>query len=165
MSNALNSHFVGFRSGEVHFCLPHTTIEEILPIAHLERPPCCPAILEGLLPLSGKLRPVMNLARLLDLPIHPIEKFTPMVILKDSGRGLVLLVEAVSEVFAGDKLTWSSLDSKDSFNGCCYRVGRDEDHEWFELNLQGILTHQENKALESFQIAVEARAQSFISTS
>lgn len=161
MSDAQKLSFVSIRSGDHHFCLPHTLVEEVLPIAQMELPPGAPEILEGVLVLSGKMRPVVDLAKLLDLPVSEVTKYTPLLILRDSERGMVLKVDAVLDVFASLPGGIVSLKPEDSFNGCCSGLCEVAGQQYYVLDVSRLLTEHEGQALKSFQTRVAQRAKSF----
>ena len=94
-------------------------IREVVPIAHLTRPPRMPATLAGFLLLDGRQVPVLRLALLLGLPEDAVGLYTPLIVLHGANRsmaGLALLVDRVRSVVSSGSVT--RLEETHSFNGC-----------------------------------------------
>lgn len=155
------STFVSFRSGTYHFCLPHTSVEEVLPISSLERPPGCPEILDGMLVLSGRMRPVVNLSTLLGLTAEVVSQYTPMLLLKGTTVGLVLTVDAVLDVFEADRSRFSALAAEDSLNGCCSALYQLDEQLYYQLDLKNLLTKKETLALTAYHERLAQREKRF----
>lgn len=151
MSALPNVYFVLFTSGGSHFCLPNTSIEEVLPIAHLSQPPGCPSSVEGILELAGALRPVIDLAKLFGLTTEGINEYTPMLVLRDTQRKLILRVDVILDIVDSKSGRITELSASDSFNGCCTGLYTFADVPYYILDVARLLTEEESALLRSYE--------------
>ena len=86
-------------------------------MAELARPPGLPAVLEGLLNVSGVAIPVLRLDRLLQLPSQQIGLYSALLIVRDAGIRWSILVDEVRGLATVPVGALLPLAREDSFNG------------------------------------------------
>jgi purine-binding chemotaxis protein CheW len=102
-----------------HACaLRLSLVSEVLPYAHLTRPPGLPSVLDGFLNLGGTAVAVLRLDRLFDFPPTPVSLYTPLVVLRAEGPPAALLVDSVAGVICPPAEALVPLRDQNSFNGC-----------------------------------------------
>ncbi len=83
--------------GEV-FAVDILEVQEITRVREVRPIPEAPIFLEGVINLRGKVIPVMDLRKRLHLPVGETNAETRMIVVKNEGRPVALLVDSVSEV-------------------------------------------------------------------
>jgi purine-binding chemotaxis protein CheW len=83
--------------GEV-FAVDILEVQEITRVLEVRPIPEAPMFLEGVINLRGKVIPVMDLRKRLHLAAGETNAETRMIVVKNEGRPVALLVDSVSEV-------------------------------------------------------------------
>lgn len=96
--------------------LPLDAVGEILHMAALARSPGLPPILPGFLNLDGACVPVIDAARLFELPAEAPGLYTPLVVLRQAP--FALQVDAVLGTHFGDSADLVPVDEAKIFNRC-----------------------------------------------
>lgn len=143
------------------FCIPGDAVEEVLPVSELVRPPNCPEMLEGLLVLGRRSHPVVNLSRLFGLAVTPVEKFTPLVVLKEQYASLALRVDHVLSIFDSTNCPITGIAETESFNGCCVGVLEHQGECLHLLAPDKLLARRESRLLSEFHQIAEHRVSQF----
>lgn len=144
-----------FRLATERFALPLDSVDEIVPMAALSRPPSMPSILEGILNLGGVGVPVLRTARLLGLPPSALGLYTPLIVVSDGQSRIALLVDEILGIQSVSGTSRARLEPASSFNGCVdgsLTVGGNAFH---QLSLARLLLERERRAVAEFQ-GVEA---------
>ncbi len=80
------------------FAVDILEVQEITRVLEVRPIPEAPAFLEGVINLRGKVIPLMDLRKRLHLPAAETNSETRMIVVKNDGRPVGLLVDSVSEV-------------------------------------------------------------------
>ncbi len=80
------------------FAVDILEVQEITRVLEVRPIPEAPAFLEGVINLRGKVIPLMDLRNRLHLPAAETNSETRMIVVKNDGRPVGLLVDSVSEV-------------------------------------------------------------------
>jgi len=138
--------------------LPVETVEQIVPMAELLRPPALPHALEGVLNLAGEAVPILRLDRIFGLQNQIPGLYSALLILRiATGRRIGILADRVNEMASVPAGDWVPLDPQDSFNGCAeaaFRMGNTVVH---VLSPEHLLAAKEREALAQFQQIAERR--------
>jgi purine-binding chemotaxis protein CheW len=132
------------------FAIRLESISEIVAMAALSRPPSIPSVLDGFLNLGGAALPVLRTATLLGCPDEGPQLHTPLLVVREQARLVVLRVSRVLALASVESAV-APLDAANSFNGCI------EGHLFFGgepvplLDVQKLLLEQEWKAVAEFQ--------------
>lgn len=89
---------VSFRIGAEEFGVDILNVQEINRMTEITRVPKVPEYVEGVINLRGKVIPVVDLRKRLDLDTTEYDKSTRIVVVDVEGRTIGLIVDAVSEV-------------------------------------------------------------------
>jgi len=89
---------VSFRIGAEEFGVDILNVQEINRMTEITRVPKVPDYVEGVINLRGKVIPVIDLRKRLDLDAAEYDKSTRIVVADVQGRTIGLIVDAVSEV-------------------------------------------------------------------
>lgn len=100
------------------YALPISAVSEIVPLAQLSQPPALPPVLAGFLNLGGVATPVVRLARLLGVTEQPVELYTPLIILRNTGSPLALLVDRVLGIDSLGACDVAPIGEAYCFNDC-----------------------------------------------
>ena len=93
-----------FRLGHEEFALPIASVIEILRLQKLTRMPRAPYFVQGVMNLRGKVFPVVDLKRRLELPAATADQKTRIMVVDFHGDQMGLLVDEVREVYRGESL-------------------------------------------------------------
>lgn len=80
------------------FALPIIAVDEVLPMVAMTEVPEAPDWVAGVMDLRGRVLPVVDLRRRLDLPATEIDLGTPIVVAQEAGRSIGLIVDEVDDV-------------------------------------------------------------------
>lgn len=112
------AHWLVFEVGSELCGLPVPSVQEILALPWLSRPPGLPPLMEGFVNLGGMAVPVLRASRLFGLADVLCNPYTPLVILR-GGKGLLgLLVERIRDVRPIAEATPAPIEERHSLNGC-----------------------------------------------
>lgn len=81
-----------------HYAVDSSTVREIIRIQSITRVPGAPSFVEGVTNLRGRVVPVLDLRKRLDLPVSDRNKDTRIVVVNVAGHDVGLIVDGVSEV-------------------------------------------------------------------
>jgi purine-binding chemotaxis protein CheW len=104
--------------GDQQFCIAVESVQEIVLMATLARPPAMPSILEGFLNLRGTAIPVLRLDTLFGVPGQALEPYTPLVVLRHSDTQVALKVQRVIGIQSVPSSSFLPLQDNDCFKGC-----------------------------------------------
>ncbi|MES2178581.1 MAG: chemotaxis protein CheW [Gemmatimonadota bacterium] len=93
---------VAFRLGDDHFAADVQAVERVLRYAAPTPVPDTPPYIEGVMDYQGRVVPVVNLRRRLELPARDAGNDTRILILNVSGEWVALVVDSVTEVASFD---------------------------------------------------------------
>ncbi len=145
-----------FQLGE-HVCgLPVAAVQEVLPLALLARPPGMAPLLEGFLNLRGTAVPVLRTHRLFALAAKTPGLYTPLVLLKNGGFPLALLVDTLLQVAAIPGDAFLPVRDKSCFNDCAEAEVAQEAQRVHVLSPERLLLEEERRRLAELQ-AMEQR--------
>ncbi|MEX2309748.1 MAG: chemotaxis protein CheW [Pirellulales bacterium] len=134
-----------FQLADRTYAVPIRCVEEIVPIAELSSVPGAPSFLAGLLDIGGQLVAVISLRRLLGMPDHECELYTPLVILKAKAQKIALEIDGVSRIAGIDDENLVPLAEGCSLNDCASAVARLDGQVVVVLSPERILLEQEQK--------------------
>jgi len=125
-------------------------IQEIIRPTAITEVPNTPAFLEGVINLRGKVVPVVDLRRRLDLDITPIDKSSRIMIIEMGERVTGFIVDSVSKVMSvpsesvqgAPEMVTAGVESE-----YIYGVSRLEDRLIILLDFSKILTDTEREQL------------------
>lgn len=147
-----------FRLQGLLTAFPADTVERVVPMAELLRPPGLPEALEGVLNLGGGAVPVVSLERLLRLPLQSPGLYSMLVILRLQAEGrIAVLVDRATGIVQASPASLRPLDPEDSFNGCAEAivdVGAEAVH---LLSPARLLLAKEREILAGFRDTAERR--------
>lgn len=146
-----------FRLADQTCALPSKWVQEILPMAHLARPPGLPLILEGFLNLGGIAVPVLPLARLFNLPQQAPGLYTPLLVLRGIDPPLALLVDQVDELLSVTEEALAPVREQHALNDCVKAEGRMEDRVFHLLSPERLFLEQERQRLAELQAMAQQR--------
>ncbi len=130
--------------------LPLSDIQRIVPMARLLRPPGLPPLLEGILNLNGATVPVLRLARLLHLPVQPLDLHSALLIVGAPPNGaLALLVDRVTEIITVSSSILLPVRKEESSNGCTKALVPASDRMILLLSLERLLIEKDREVLSS----------------
>jgi purine-binding chemotaxis protein CheW len=141
---------VTFRLGEEEYAVNVTQVQEIVRLTSITAVPRSPNFVEGVINLRGRIVPVVDLAKRLDLPTRERTNLSRIVITQVENRTIGMRVDAVSEVLRldpglidppSDLLKDGRRD--DYFVG----VGKYDDRLLILLDLPKVLTSEDTAAL------------------
>jgi purine-binding chemotaxis protein CheW len=95
---AKNLQLVVFNIGKELYGVGIEAVHEIVKVPDITEVPDAPAFLEGVINLRGKIVPVVDLRKRMNLDSKERTKSSRVLITEDDGRLVGLLVDAVSEV-------------------------------------------------------------------
>jgi purine-binding chemotaxis protein CheW len=151
------SEILVFRSGDLRCALPLETVQEIVPIGRLLRPPSLPLLLAGILNLRGTAVPILRLDKLFGGAEDEPGLYTPLVILREAHRPLGILVSAVDEIVLAPPETRVEADPSHTLNGCTKATVEVGGHVVHLLSTERILLENERRLLDEFQVAAQRR--------
>lgn len=94
---------VGFKIGDEEFGVDIIKVQEINRMVEITRVPNAAHFVEGVINLRGKVIPIIDMRKRLDLHLSDYTKETRIVVVEDDGRIVGFIVDSVSEVIRLDK--------------------------------------------------------------
>lgn len=94
---------VGFKLSEEDFGVDIIKVQEIIRMVDITRVPNTQYYVVGVINLRGKVIPIIDMRRRLDLKISPITKESRIVVVEVEGKVVGFIVDSVSEVIRLDK--------------------------------------------------------------
>lgn len=141
----LSGRYLIFQLADRIYAVPTRDVEEIVPMAELSSVPGAPSFLTGFLDVGGKLVAVISLRRLLGLPHHERELYTPLIVFKAAQQQIALEIDSVSHIvdINGDELI--PVTEGSSLNDCASAVVRLDGQAVVLLSPERILLEQEQQ--------------------
>jgi purine-binding chemotaxis protein CheW len=146
-SNTPRGRYLVFQLADCAYAVPAGAVEEIVPVAELASVAGAPSFLEGFLDVGGELIAVLSLRRLLGLPEHEWELYTPLVILKSDRPKIAVEIDGVICVAQIDDEHLSPIAEGCSLNDYATAVARHEGRTVILLSPAQILLDQERRRL------------------
>lgn len=94
---------VGFRIADEEFGVDITKVQEIIRMVDITRVPNTPDFVEGVINLRGKVIPIIDMRKRLDLASKPYDKDTRITVVEIENRIVGFIVDSVSEVIRIEK--------------------------------------------------------------
>jgi len=94
---------VGFRIGDEEFGVDIIKVQEINKMVEITRVPNAPHFVEGVINLRGKVIPIIDMRKRLDLIQSEHTKDTRIVVVEEEGKVVGFIVDSVSEVIRINK--------------------------------------------------------------
>lgn len=148
---------VVFQVADQQYAVSSGDVAEILPMAELQSAPGAPKLLAGFLNLAGELIPVIRLHHLFGLPEATREIWTPLVILRNTGRRLGVIVDSVSRTLAIDEKMILPLPRQRVANECVIGIVRSNNGSLSVLSPEQLLLQEEHRAVAEMQQMVQQR--------
>jgi purine-binding chemotaxis protein CheW len=146
-----------FAVAERQYAVPAACIEQIVPLPEVACPPDAPPLLLGFVDLAGESVPAIRLHRLFQLPETPLGLWTPLIIVRDEGRRLALLVDRVNQVVRLDAEAVLALPAGHGLSDCVQGVWRSAGGPVLLLSPQRLLLQQEQARLVELQERTQRR--------
>lgn len=146
-----------FCVGRQRYAIASCEIEQILPMAELDRPPGTPNLLAGFLNLAGDLVPVVRLHHLFGLAEVKLDLWTPLVLLRGTSERVALLVEQVDgcQIIATESIL--PLPEHHASDECVTGTARVGDFTIHLLSVERLLLKQERQVTAEWKKRVEQR--------
>jgi purine-binding chemotaxis protein CheW len=90
--------FVVFKLGDNEFGVAIEQVQEILILGALARIPKAPAFIEGIVNVRGKILPVLNLCRRLEIPARAHNPEARIIVVESGDQTVGMIVDMVTEV-------------------------------------------------------------------
>jgi purine-binding chemotaxis protein CheW len=146
--------------------LPLESVERVMHMAQLGRPPGLPSPLEGILNLAGKAVPVMHLERLLQLPDRTPGLYSMLIVLRQGPHGEVAIrVDRVNEILSVPESALLPVAGEHSFNAFADATVSVRGQVVHLLSPQRMLLESERESLSAFQALAQRRLQEWELTS
>lgn len=94
---------VGFRIADEEFGVDIIKVQEIIRMVDITRVPNTPAFVEGVINLRGKVIPIIDMRKRLELATKPYDKDTRITVVEIENRIVGFIVDSVSEVIRIEK--------------------------------------------------------------
>lgn len=94
---------VSFNLGEEEFGIDILIVKEIIRIIDVTRVPNAPSYVEGVINLRGKVVPIIDLRRRLDMPENELTKSTRIIVVDLDSKVIGFIVDQVNEVLRINK--------------------------------------------------------------
>ncbi|MEO5968868.1 MAG: chemotaxis protein CheW [Bdellovibrionia bacterium] len=143
--------FLIFSIGPGLYGLPIKTLQEVLLLSELSRPPGLPPAIEGFLKLGPRLLPILRLDKLFDLPELTLDLYTPVLIFRKLEHPYGLIVEKILEIVTVTQNQLIPIEPTQSFRGSLeaeLQLGSKTVH---IFNLHKLLDAQEKQAIAHFK--------------
>ncbi len=136
---------VTFHIGDEEFAVDILNIQGINRMVEITKVPNAPDYVEGIINLRGRVLPVINLRKRLEMADKDFDKSTRFIVVEIQGRVIGFIVDSVSEVLRIDKSITepppemaSGIDSD-----FITAIGKLEDRLLILLNIEKILFNKE----------------------
>lgn len=139
------------------YALPLGTVQEIVPMAALSRPPGMPALLAGFLNLGGQAIAVLRLDQMFSLPDLTPGLYTPLVIVRLAEGLLALMVEKVSRIVTVFDSAMVPIREQDSFNDCAEGLINSAEGTVLLLSAERLLLEKERQCLANLEAQEQER--------
>ncbi len=147
------------------FAIDPAAIRQIVPLPLLAHPPGTPLLLEGFLDLAGEAIPVLHLARLLQLAAGPPDVYAHLLVLKQPGLPLALLVDRAVGLTSAPAEAFTPLERGQTFNDCAEHLLRLGEQTVPLLSVERLLLRQERARIAALQAMEQLRLQRLLEAS
>lgn len=144
---------VTFHIGDEEFAVDILNIQGINRMVEITKVPNSPDYVEGIINLRGKVLPIINLRKRLEMPDIEYDKNTRFIVVEINGRVVGFIVDSVSEVLRISRTITepppemaSTVDSE-----FITAIGKLEDRLLILLNIEKILFNKETLSLTENQ--------------
>jgi purine-binding chemotaxis protein CheW len=132
--------------------LPLSAVRRILPMALLSTPPSPPPFLEGILNWKGEAIPVIRASRLFQLPDVPLERYTPLILLKKEPMNHVaLLADRIRAILDVPPDQLSAAPPDHSLKDCVVATFTGDGQTVFALSPDQLLLKEESLRVDHFR--------------
>lgn len=150
---------VWMRIADQAYAIPVTDVREILPLPELIAVPAGPNLLAGFLNLGGRLVPVVQLSRLLDLPDQEPDLWTPLLLVCMEHQRMALMVDRVTRIVQPDDYVLRPLPPDHVFNDCTTDLVEADGQTALLLAIDRLLLAKETETLADLTKREENRLQ------
>jgi purine-binding chemotaxis protein CheW len=148
-----------FRLSEQYCAVPLESVQEIILMASLSRPPSMPAIMDGFLNLRGTAVPVVSLSRMFRLPELPYTLYAPIIVLRGANCSVGFLVDQVNQVVSVAAEGSLTVPKKHSFNDCAETELVVTGRVVHVLSPERLFLEKQQQCLSEFQVMEQHRLQ------
>jgi purine-binding chemotaxis protein CheW len=144
---------VSFKLGKEEFGVDILKVQEINRMLEITEMPNSPEFVEGIVNLRGRIIPVIDLKKRLNMPITEHDKSTRIIVVELTGKTIGFIVDEVSEVLRIDsKITEPPPEIVAGINSdYITSVTKLEDRLLILLDLNKILSEEETELLEAVE--------------
>ncbi|NTW04937.1 MAG: purine-binding chemotaxis protein CheW [Peptococcaceae bacterium] len=128
-----------FELNSQHYALPIQETQEIIRMTSITRVPNTSHYIEGIINLRGRIVPVINLNKRLNLPVTEYDDDTRVIVVEHNGQQVGMIVDNVHEVgkLSGEEIEPPSVAGEDV--GYLKGVVKKGENLWLLLNLDEII--------------------------
>jgi purine-binding chemotaxis protein CheW len=128
-----------FELNSQHYALPIQETQEIIRMTNITRVPNTSHYIEGIINLRGRIVPVINLNKRLNLPFKEYNDDTRVIVVEHNGQQVGMIVDNVQEVgkLSGEEIEPPSVAGEDV--GYLKGVVKKGENLWLLLNLDEII--------------------------
>jgi purine-binding chemotaxis protein CheW len=128
-----------FELNSQHYALPIQETQEIIRMTNITRVPNTSHYIEGIINLRGRIVPVINLNKRLNLPFTEYDDDTRVIVVEHNGQQVGMIVDNVQEVgkLRGEEIEPPSVAGEDV--GYLKGVVKKGENLWLLLNLDEII--------------------------
>ncbi len=138
---------VWMRIADQVYAISAATVREILPLPELIAVTTGPNLLAGFLNLGGRLVPVVQLSRLLDLPDQEPHLWTPLLLIRTVHQRMALMVDHVTRIVQPNDYVLRPLPPDHVFNDCATDLVEADGETALLLGIERLLLAKETQTL------------------
>ncbi len=142
--------FVGFMIAEEHFGVDIMVVEEIIRMMEITPVPRAPSFVEGIINMRGRVIPIVDLRKKLNIIINDITDKSRIIIVNVNNRRIGFIVDNVEEVI---RINEDAIDiapgSSNSFDHYVAGVARLKHRMVVILDIMKVFSHQEQTQLDN----------------
>jgi len=141
---------VGFKLNNEEFCVDILLVQEIIRMLKITEIPNTPEFVKGVVNLRGRIIPVIDLKKRLNMEVKEYDDFTRIIVVELNNKTIWFIVDEVSEVLRIEsKITEPPPDMVSGIDAdYITAVGKLEDRLLILLGLAKILSFKEQAELE-----------------
>ncbi len=155
INDARQACFIIFELGDATYAVAIDAVAEVLPLPALASEPGASSILAGFLNLRGEAIPVLRLSRILEMPDPAIDLSTSVILLRQSGQRVGLLVSRVRQIVSVAPAAIMALPS--SANAMMATAARIDDKIVPVVAPEGLLLEQERRRIAELHAVRQRR--------
>jgi purine-binding chemotaxis protein CheW len=156
-ASAPEHNVVLFDVADRSFAISVASVQEIVPMATLSRPPVRPSLLEGFLNLGGVPVAVVRLDTLFCFSKQPLKPYSPLIVLRSAENPVALLVERVIGIASAPSTNFVTMQDHSSFNGCIESAVHLDTGVVHVVSVARLLLERERRAIAEFQVIEAGR--------